>query len=400
MVDDFGSALRRLRYAVGLSQPALAARLHYSTAMISRIEAGDRRASPEFAAEVDAELGTTPLMSTLLGVEEEDDDMRRRALLTVFGTAVGLTAATGHPALAEVVRRGLHDADGQPDDWDTIVEGFERRRLLAPSPEFADALLVQLLVARQAVAETRDPAALRAASLLGLMYGLWLGDEGGVTAAQGWYRTATALADRSGDQHARTYVRARVATRGTYEGASPRAVAAGINEALALSPAPSVGTLEAHAAAAQLAALTGDVAAGRQAVADMWRAAERLPAPDGPGPAQRAASFQVYVEGRAGDLPNAQHAYDSAAPYLRQVPVWDAEARVYVGRAMVRAGDLGGGVRYALDAIRPIPAVPRVVRMGVSDLVAAVPAGFDSDELAELRTFAAPDPGPWEMIPG
>ena len=399
MDANFGRALRRLREACGLTLGELARKTFTSKAGVGHIETGFRTARPEFAGACDEVLGTTPLLSTLLGIREEDDDVKRRALLTVFGTAVGIGAATGSGAFAEALRLGLLDAVGAPADWDAVVDGFQRRLFLEPSPQLGDALLGQILVGRQAFVDSADGDALRGTALLSLMYGLWLGDQGRVPEAHNWYRTSTILADRSGDLHARTYIRGRSATRGMYEGMAGDQVRAGIGEALALSRRPTLGALEAHAASVQLAALTGDASAGRVSVRAMWEIANKLPAVgDGPGPAQRAASFQIYLEGRAGTLKLAKKAFEEASPILRSVPLWYAEAQVYYGRAMVRAGDVDTGISYALVAIRRVPFASRVVRMGVSDLLNAVPAGYGSEMLDALRQYAAAGPGPWEAI--
>lgn len=399
MTESFPSALRLLRQAAGYSTAALAARMNFSKAAVGHAETGHQRPTPEFAAAADRVLGTTPLLITVLGIDEEEDDVRRRALLSIFGAAVGVTASQAVPAaaLAEVIRHALNDAIDEPADWDQVIDDFQHRLFVSPSPDFGNALLAQITVARQIVADRRDPEAIRATALLSLMYGLWLGDNGAVPAALGWYRTSTAFADRSGDPHARTYVRARSATRGMYEGMPDHLVVAGVGEALALSTGPTLGALEAHAANVQLAALTGDLHGGRRSIATMWEIAEHLPTTDGPGAAQRAGSFQVYLEGRTGTLRKAEQAYDLAEPLLRSVPLWDAEARVYLGRAMIRAGDLEGGIGYALDALRPLPFVSRVVRMGVSDLLAAVPSGYRSDRCDALRLFAATGTGPWRQ---
>lgn len=399
MIESFASALRLLRVAQGHSLASLAVRMHVSKATVGHVETGHVRPSPEFAFIADRALKTTPLLTTLLGIEEEDDHLRRRALLSIFAAAVGVTAtAAAQPhALAELVRLGLLDAVEDPHDWDEVIDDFQRRLFVNPTPELGTALLGQIMVARQIVADTRDLDATRATALLSLMYGLWLGDNGQVPTALGWYRTSTQLADKSRDPQARTYVRARAATRGMYEGMAPSLVRANVGEALALSSGPTHGALEAHAANVQLAALTGDLQGGRQSVAEMWRIAERLPAVDGPGAAQRAASFEVYLEGRAGDLQVADRAYETAGQILSPVPLWDAEARVYHGRAMVREGDVAGGLAYALAALQPLPFISRVVRMGVSDLLSAVPVGYGSEDVDLLRAMAAPGPGPWEL---
>jgi hypothetical protein len=62
-------------------------------------------------------------------------------------------------------------------------------------------------------------------------------------------------------------------------------------------------------------------------------------------------------------------------------------------------GDVDAGVRYGLDAARRTGhADIRVIGMAVRDVVDAVPAGYRSDEVDELRGYASAEPGPWETI--
>lgn len=399
MGDTFRAALRQWREIGGWSLDQLARRAFVSKSWIHFVEKGKRAPNLQFAKDCDDVLGTAPLLTTILGLQE-GDGVRRRALLSILGTAAAISVGAGTAAFAEVVRYALEDAVDTPADWDRVVDDFNRRLFLEPSPELGDALLGQIIVGRQVIAETGDLEAMRGMALLSMLYGLWLGDHGLVPAAHGWYATSTVLADRSGDVHARTYIRGRTATRGMYEGMPDRLVQARIGQALALSRQPSLGALEAHAASVQMAALTGDITGGRESVKTMWHIADKLPAAadDGPGPAQRAASFEVYLEGRTGTLSAARNAFEHAEPVLRSVPLWHAEAQVYYGRAMVRGGEVADGVAYALAAISALPFASRVVRMGVSDLLNVVPADYRSSDVDALRSYAAAGPGPWEAI--
>ncbi|HSV65620.1 MAG TPA: helix-turn-helix transcriptional regulator [Mycobacteriales bacterium] len=56
MTETFGEALRRSRKLAGLSQPALAARIHFSQSMLSKVETGAESASYDFAKACDAAL--------------------------------------------------------------------------------------------------------------------------------------------------------------------------------------------------------------------------------------------------------------------------------------------------------------------------------------------------------
>jgi len=118
-----------------------------------------------------------------------------------------------------------------------------------------------------------------------------------------------------------------------------------------LTPRPTLGALEAHAARAEVYTLTGDLAAGRRAVADMMDVAEHLPGPTtqaGAGPYERAVFFRAFLECWVGDQASIEAACDEANRALAHLPMWLIELRVYRARAMVAAGDISGGIAYAL----------------------------------------------------
>jgi transcriptional regulator with XRE-family HTH domain len=397
MAGTFGDVLRSLREAADLSLAALAERTHRGKSAIAYVETGERKPTVDLAADCDRVLGTAPLLVTLLELDGEGHDVRRRALLTTLGAATGFGVA-GAQALAEAIRHGLLEDSGQVEDWDAVVVDYSRRLVTDPSPAYGAALSGQLAMARQQIIDRgRSPERLRAAGYLGHLYGLWEGNQGRVVEAHGWYRSSAMLADRSGDTPARVFVRARTASRAIFEGFTLGEVLDGAASALAISARPSPGALEAHSARVHVHALTGDLRAGRASVGDMINVAEALP--DSPaGPIARTVSFRHYLESRAGTRRDADRAWAEAEPILRPVPVWWLEARVYQGRALVYDGDVAEGVNYALEAVKQLPAGIRHIGMAVSDLLSVVPTGFKSDELDELWTFAATEPGPWEML--
>lgn len=398
MADSIGDVVRSLREAAGLTLGALAARVHVSLPTLGHLETGRRRATPDLIEACDRALGTAPLLTTLLELDGEGHQMRRRALLSTLGAATGLAGFDGASAVADLVRDGLLEAIGEVEDWDAVVVDYSRRLVTDPSAAYGAALLAQLMIARQQILERgQTPDRLRAAGYLGHLFGLWQGNQGRVSDAHGWYRSSAVLADRSGDTAARVFVRARTASRAIFEGLTVGEVLDGADSALSISSRPSPGALEAHSARVHVHALTGDLRSGRSSVGDMIRVAEALP--DAPaGPIARTVSFRHYLESRAGGRPDADRAWTEAEPILRQVPVWWREAQVYHGRAVVRDGDIADGVALALEAVKALPTGIRHVGMAVSDLLSVVPAGYTSDELEELRTYAATEPGPWEMI--
>ncbi len=170
---------------------------------------------------------------------------------------------------------------------------------------------------------------------------------------------------------------------------------------MSLSKRPSSGALEAYSALVHVHALTGNVADGRQAVDGMQANAEALPADPAysvAGPIQRTASFRNYLECRVGTRQDADRAFAEAEPALRPIPVWLADARIYYSRALVTSGDVTDGITFALKSIKQLNHSVRVVSLGVSDLLSVVPSRHRSDDLDELKTYAASGTPPWEVL--
>lgn len=327
--------------------------------------------------------------------------MRRRALLATIGAAASLGTLSGPHALADMVRHGLLDAAGTTEDWDAVVADATRRLVCDPSPMFGSALLTNLMILRRQLGDSGDRDLLRCAASLGQIYGLWLGNHGELGGARHWYRSAVTLADRSGDIETQTWVRGRSAARGIYEDWTISETLDTAAETLALTARPTLGALEAHAARVGVYALNGDIASGRGAVADMMDVADRLPdmsTKSGASAYERAVFLSAFLECRAGDHATANAACDEAERVLRHLPTWLIEMRVYRARAMVTAGDVSGGIEYALRAVSELRHEVRVIAVAVRDVCQTVPAGYRSDDLAALWQYADQSPGPWETL--
>lgn len=404
MVEHLGGAIRSIREGAGLSLGALSTRTSYSKPYLCNIEAGRKPVTPEIADALDRALGTMPLISMLWQLDgRTGDDVNRRAFLNTVTVMTGAIGLNGASALAEVVRSGMLDASGDVEDWGAVVREYERRLVVAPTRDFGQALLAQMIMANQQLIERgKNPERLRAAAHLGQLYGLWLGNQGQVMQARGFYRTAKTLATRSGDTVALANIHGRSLSRGVYEGDCARETLAGVHEVLSLNTPPCAGKLEAFSALVHVHALTGNLASGRSEVDNMRRVAEALVEKESPhpiGPLARTESFNNYLECRIGTLTSAQRAFERAAPQLRPAPVWDADARIYFGLAHVRDGDMAGGVRIALDAVKSLNDVHvKVLSVGVQDLLSVVPKQYRGDEVDELRTYSATGPGPWETV--
>jgi transcriptional regulator with XRE-family HTH domain len=399
MVDSFGTALLVMRKAAGLSQAALAKRASLSKPHISHLETGERLPTADAAEAVDKALKAGGVLVELASYERGGgDDMRRRAILSTISAAASVGTLAGPHALADMVRHGLLDAAGAGEDWDAVVDDSKRRLVADPSPLFGAALLTNLMILRQQITEHTNRDLLRSAASLGTIYGLWLGNQSQLGGAHHWYRSAGTLADRSGDVDVRSWVRGRAAARGIYEGWTVQQTINTAGQALAATSRPTLGALEAHAAQMTVHALTGDVRQGRAAAGAMDRVAAALPA-GGEDARARALAMRAFMECRfPGELDEAERVCDEAEAALAAWPTWLLETRVYRGRAMVAAGDVAGGLAYALAAVRELRHDVRVISVAVRDVCSAVPAGYRSPEYDELRRHAAAEPGPWETL--
>lgn len=361
--------------------------------MLAHLEHGRRQARQEHAEACDRALGTAPLLASLL--RTGPDSVRRRELLGhIARVASGV-------ALPDIVRHQLMGAT-ENTDWDQLSDYYARRLVTDPSAQFGATLLSELMNLEHLISEVGGtPDTYRAVSALSQTYGLWLGNVGQLPRAHGFYRAAAVYADKSGDMDLRCYTRGRALARGVYEGFTLQQTTEGASQVLSLTGRATTGALEAHAALVHVHALTKDAKAGRAAVDDMRRVVDQLP-PEAlqgmTGPEARTAFLGAFLEARAGTLRDAERACEDALPLLSAWPLWKAETRVYLGRAMIAGGDVRGGIAYALRTMDAMGHDVRVVSVAVRDAVTSVPHGYRSDELTALRAYASREPGPWEAL--
>jgi len=400
MAETFAEVLKSVREATGLSLSAIAARTHFGKSTLGHIENGIRQPSAEIAAACDKALGTSPLLARLFDLDGKGDTVQRRTLMR--GIAAGLGGGgIGMDFFAAQVQAGLLEAIGEPHDWDSIVDTYRRRLVQEPSAEYGESLLTEVTLAHYLVVDAGgdDKTMLRAAAELSHLYGLWLGNQSRIVAAHGWYKTSIMLADRSTDLELTTYMIGRTASREVYEGATLSETIAAAEKTLALSRTATRGVLEANSALAHAWALTGDLAKGRTAIIGMENVAGELADADAiAGPVQRTWSVRTFFECRTAPIDDAYEVFNQAERMLRSAPVWLVEARMYWARAQVAAGDVTGGIRYALEAIRTSGQDARIIGVAVRDILFVVPAGYRSEELDELRLYAAKGAMPWEML--
>lgn len=381
-MDMHGSILRQARRRAGLSVLEMSRRAGISTGHVSNIESGTRRA-------------TTPVVEAYIRVL--GDNVRRRAVLMPLAAAAATGIAVGLPELADLVRRGFED-HRDISDWEQVVARFEDEFPHLP-PDLGGGLIAHLMIVQRTIHEQGGtPATFRAAASLARLWGLWLGNAGRLAEGKLWYETATGLAERSGYRELMAKVLATVANRGPYERFPIRDSLARADQALHLHSGPAVSTVEAYGAKVHIHALTGDLEAGRTAVAAMRRAADGMDGDAGQRAASRALLFSTYLESRIGPADDAHRVFAEAEPALSTVQPWLIEAQVYLARNAAIHGDPAGGVERALKIVEDYRRDVRVLGIAVRDLADAVPTGWTSPELVELRRYEDPHPGPWKTL--
>lgn len=238
------------------------------------------------------------------------------------------------------------------DDIIEVVrqENMQRRSMLG--------ILASIPIGAQVI---NDPAT--AEQVLG--YAIHLGDSGHGSETKVWHELAISLADWSGDRDVMAYVRARVAVRAFWEGWTDDQVLGAVHVARTLSRTRRV-LVECLAATVQLNVRDANypqASATAERMVDLAESGREL---------VRAVAFDNYVHGVLGDARSADKAFGRAAPVLvyGDRPLY-AEAFGYHALAMVRAGDVAGGVAEATQAALVLERPVRNVRRAIARTASA-----------------------------
>lgn len=231
--SPFGPELRRLRQEAGLTLTEFSVALNYDKGYLSKVERGERSASPELARRCDAFLGANgDLQRLALRLEVESDTTETPATPSawVVGRREVLAAGTG--ALIDLGLKLGGQALATPDPLlPSLRAQFDQLRMLGQST--APKILLPLLEAqtRMIVAlaadiqsGTRAPALLLASRFA--EFTGWMAQEAGDSgAALGWTGEAAGLARAGGDPHLGSYALVRRALVTFYGGDAVATVA-------------------------------------------------------------------------------------------------------------------------------------------------------------------------------
>ncbi|MFJ6140834.1 helix-turn-helix domain-containing protein [Kitasatospora sp. NPDC092286] len=348
-----GALIKELRAALGMSQNGLVNRLEVITgqkfrrADISRWENGARTPKKWLPALA------TALQVPLTTLEMADVD-RRSFLTTAAATAIapGTAADLLHHGFASALRRGP-----SVDAWQGRLITYGRDYMSAGADEIQRRLAGDLVVLQQ---QLERPGMWDVAAKLATLYAKTFPGSDGARAGN-WYRVAATMADRSDDVSARVWTRGRAAIALGYEGASLAVADQLADQALALSPRPSLGRLNALMGKAHAAAIRGDHRGALVLMDDGWRVFEKVASPaneksDYAVPEWRMNVFCSLLLARLGEERRALEAQEQAGRLLPEsLPRFRTHLEMHKGLMLAQAGDRTGGIAYARSALDALP---------------------------------------------
>ncbi|MFB6943660.1 helix-turn-helix domain-containing protein [Streptomyces sp. NPDC060286] len=232
----FGPELRRLRVEAGLTLTEFSVALNYDKGHISKVERGERSASPELARRCDAFLGADGELQRLVTRPETDSDsgtaespagpsrwlVGRRAVLSAgTGALIDLGLKLGSQALSSADDPLLPSFRMQFDQLRKLGQSTAPKVLL-PLLETQTRMIAGL--ATDARSASRAPALLLASRFA--EFTGWMAQEAGDSdAALGWTGEAAELARAGGDPYLGSYALVRRALVTMYGGDAAGTVA-------------------------------------------------------------------------------------------------------------------------------------------------------------------------------
>lgn len=233
---SFGPELRRLRLEAGLTLTEFSVALNYDKGYLSKVERGERSASPELARRCDAFLSANGELQRLVVHPESDSDTTGTPAtpnLWLVGRREVLAAGTG--ALIDLGLNLAGQAFSASSAVDPLLPSFRAQfdQLRKLGQSTAPKVLLPLLetqtrtvagLAADAPSATRGPALLLASRFA--EFTGWMAQEAGDSgAALGWTGEAAELARAGGDPYLSSYALVRRALVTLYDGDAAGTVA-------------------------------------------------------------------------------------------------------------------------------------------------------------------------------
>ncbi|HEX6358228.1 helix-turn-helix domain-containing protein [Actinophytocola sp.] len=373
-----GHEARMLRRALRMSIRAFPAHLGVAARTVSKWD--ERGAStfplPETQAILDMALhraddSAKSRFELLLDehMDEDVDDMNRRAVLGIFGPL----AASPLAGRLEDVRRGLdgmlgtEPVDRDADDWERTVADYAREVGATPALQVLPNIVADFADIQADFARSRSTIRKRlvhSASQLATLTAIALINAGERHSAQRWWRTAAHAAAVTGDHNLVALVRGRHAVMSLYNSPPERVLELADHAVAAGRSSPSVGVISGFAAQAQALGQLGrhdESAAAMGTVLDLFT---RLPATASNCSTsqwnwgeQRLHHVVSHVHACAGRLNEAGKAQDSAlAVYPGGNFQGGSQIEHHRAAALIQSGDVGAGadhLRSTMERLEP-----------------------------------------------
>jgi transcriptional regulator with XRE-family HTH domain len=348
----FGPEMRRRRLASGRSLRELAAKVHFSTGYLSRIETGIKRPHADLAKLIDAELKANGELVGLILAESTDpvDDHHAVEAATPDPSGVVLNGLLTDPSSITVYEEMFHRyrAFGRAAPASMLVDGLGR-------------ISTSLAQTGLAAGGHRRPPMLRLSASYAEFLGWMLQEIGANAAALAWTARAVSLAEQAGKEAMASQALIRRALFALYAGDGRRTIDLATEAEATAGRAVHLRRL-ALFRQAQGHALMGDADTVRRTI----DAAESiLVATDDDasntglgGRAESAALVLAWCLVELGHVGAAAEIFDG---HLRHIPLGSRRMRARLGvrhlLALVLAGDIDGAARLAEPVLRDVEAV-------------------------------------------
>jgi hypothetical protein len=318
----------------------MAAKTHYSRGHLANVETGRRTPTPDVVLAYERALG---------------DDVHRRTLLTGLATAI-----VAPMVMSEALHGAFTEALAEPipvEQWRDRAENYGRDYMTLGAATLSARLVADMVRLQQFV---NDPRIWAPAARMMTVYGKTLPANDGATGALHWYRLAATVADRSGDDPTRVWVRGRAALALAYEAAELPTARRLSDQAIALSDTPSLGRLSALVARAHVAGAIGDHGTAVATMEEAQRTFDQVGSADQVSdfavPEWRMNTFASMLWSRLGDEQRAVGAQDAAdRTRPAALPRFATHIELHRGLMLARSGDRIGGLSHAQAALDRLP---------------------------------------------
>lgn len=364
----FRSKLTALLRQQRMTGPRLAQATSYSRGYVWEVTSGRKPALAPFAAACDRALHAGGRLVAALAAPDPEagGQWARRQRLAGAGLLVAAPLAG-----TEAVRHGLGAAlhgGIDLDEWNQIADEYAHAYCRVPPERLLPDLSADLawLSGQLRVAGAATRGAYRVAGQLAAVMAVALASAGEPRLARGWWRTACAASDRSGDLHTQAFVRGWEVVDGLYEARPVPEILVRAQESVALlDGVVCAGAAELYAGLAQTLAVAGrrsDALRALARVEDLTGRMSAAVAADDESllgwPEVRLRHTESYVYTWLGDAPAANTAQEQALRLYRpESPARQpTQVRLHRAAGMLRAGDVSGGLAYASNVLDALPA--------------------------------------------